>query len=55
MMKNGAVVYADLALNQKRARQSLPQHVPIPLYHPSRAQTEYAVIKFHDVGQEIDV
>uniref|UniRef100_A0A1B6E6D7 Ig-like domain-containing protein n=1 Tax=Clastoptera arizonana TaxID=38151 RepID=A0A1B6E6D7_9HEMI len=57
MMKNGAVVYADLALNQKRTRQPLPhpQHVPIPLYHPSKAQTEYAVIKFHDVGQEIDV
>lgn len=61
MMNNGAVVYADLALNHhQRARAAaaaaaIPQHVPLPMYHPARAHTEYAVIKFHDVGQEIDV
>ncbi|XP_046675859.1 hemicentin-2-like isoform X6 [Homalodisca vitripennis] len=54
MLNNGAVVYADLTLNHQRTRPYLPQHVPLPMYH-SRAHTEYAVIKFHDVGQEIDV
>lgn len=54
MLNNGAVVYADLALNHQRARPYLAQHVPLPVYH-SRPHTEYAVIKFHDVGQEIDV
>lgn len=62
MLNNGAVVYADLALSQRAAvtRPYLPpQHVPLPMYHPhplaQRSHTEYAVIKFHDVGQEIDV
>ncbi|XP_054282603.1 hemicentin-1-like isoform X4 [Macrosteles quadrilineatus] len=55
MLNNGTVVYADLALNHQRPRQYLPQHVPLPVYHHSRPHTEYAVIKFHDVGQEIDV
>lgn len=32
---------------------TVPQN--FPLYQPPRAHTEYAIIKFHDVGQEIDV
>ncbi|XP_075211633.1 neuromusculin isoform X7 [Lycorma delicatula] len=49
----GAVVYADLALNHHRNHVPVPQN--FPLYQPPRAHTEYAIIKFHDVGQEIDV
>lgn len=49
----GAVVYADLALNHHRTHMPVPQN--FPLYQPPRAHTEYAIIKFHDVGQEIDV
>ncbi|GLG96061.1 Protein turtle [Gryllus bimaculatus] len=47
-----SVVYADLALATSGGRREphLPSH-----YRPQQTPTEYAILKFHDVGQEIDV
>nr|CAD7392442.1 unnamed protein product [Timema cristinae] len=48
-----SVVYADLALvNGRREPHYPPYYRPPP---PQQAPTEYAILKFHDVGQEIDV
>ncbi|XP_039278812.1 uncharacterized protein LOC111055569 [Nilaparvata lugens] len=58
----GGPMYADLALNnhhhhhhhhRPHPHAPVPEH--FPLYQPPRAHTDYAIIKFHDVGQEIDV
>ncbi|XP_067007165.1 nephrin isoform X1 [Anabrus simplex] len=47
-----SIVYADLALAASVGRRD--PHLP-PHYRPQQAPTEYAILKFHDVGQEIDV
>ncbi|RZF42221.1 hypothetical protein LSTR_LSTR004370 [Laodelphax striatellus] len=52
---NGGLVYADLTLNHHHHRPHAPVPEHFPLYQPPRPHTEYAIIKFHDVGQEIDV
>jgi len=46
-----SIVYADLALAANGRREP---HL-LPHYRPPQNSTEYAILKFHDVGQEIDV
>ncbi|XP_021920979.1 uncharacterized protein LOC110830403 [Zootermopsis nevadensis] len=46
-----SIVYADLALAANGMREP---HL-LPHYRPPQNSTEYAILKFHDVGQEIDV
>lgn len=46
-----SIVYADLALaGNGRREPHLLSH-----YRAPQNSTEYAILKFHDVGQEIDV
>lgn len=46
-----SIVYADLALAANGRREP---HL-LPHYRAPQNSTEYATLKFHDVGQEIDV
>jgi hypothetical protein len=46
-----SIVYADLALAANGRREP---HL-LPHYRAPQNSTEYAILKFHDVGQEIDV
>jgi hypothetical protein len=46
-----SIVYADLALAANGRREP---HL-LPHYRAPQSSTEYAILKFHDVGQEIDV
>lgn len=53
---NNGLVYADLTVSRhKKKHQHHPRPSPISHTQTYPYHTEYAVIKFHDVGREIDV
>lgn len=51
---NNGLVYADLTVSRHKKKYHHRQP-PIPNAQTYPYHTEYAVIKFHDVGREIDV
>lgn len=51
---NNGLVYADLTVSRHKKKYHHRQS-PIPNVQTYPYHTEYAVIKFHDVGREIDV
>lgn len=50
---NNGLVYADLTVSRHKKKHH--RHTPITNAQTYPYHTEYAVIKFHDVGREIDV
>lgn len=50
-VKKNGVVYADLDMEQKSDKKKIEQDIK----KLKKARTEYATLKFNDVGQEIDV